>query len=394
MAEVTQISTGLAEPELSGHELYDVFYKHRYTELDGLRGIASMMVGMSHAFGIATLISSVLVGNLITVFVTGLINGAIAVDLFFIMSGFFLCGMLENVRLPQIPAFYLRRLARLVPPAVASVALLYLFARLTFTSKTTYPPGAAIPLQFYSANFMMPLKILVLNLALIRHTLNPPLWTIRLEIFTSILFPAVFYLKNYKSSISYKLALMGVFFAIAVLLNSHQKLGIDVFHYLYLFYAGALARDYGQYVHKIPQRAQYLIFAAAILALVLIGEFIPLNDGHPIPFDLPTTIFGTILVVLLAYGNIPAIRNFMDSRAIQFLGRISYSFYLVSWLSIVTVGGLISNSAMVAHHGDIFTLCVGVPCVTAAGVALAYLLHVAVERPSVALSRYLGAKLQ
>lgn len=374
-------------------DLYNVLARHQFTELDGLRGIASLMVGVNHALSIPAIAASATVSGLAIARLSGLINGALAVDLFFIMSGFFLTFMLENFQRRTIFAFYVRRFTRLVPPAAISVLCIYLFVKLAIAGKPASPLDGSELLQFRIDNAAIPLKILLLNLTLIRHTLNPPLWTIRLEIFASLLFPALLFLKTRLAAAWYKFGLFIILLALAIPLNSTQKLGLDVFHYLYIFYAGILARDFGPRIATLAPRLQYALLGIAVLALALIGEFIPVFQ-HPISFDLPATVFGTILVALLAHGKIPAIRTLMNSPVVQFFGRISYSFYLMSWLTIIAIGELILRTNSLTRHGAATILLAALPCCTLTAIGLAWLLHVAIEQPSVALSRHLGTKLK
>lgn len=374
-------------------DLYDVLARHRFTELDGLRGIASLMVGLNHALSIPAIAASATVTGLAIARLSGLINGALAVDLFFIMSGFFLTVMLEDFRRRTIFAFYVRRFTRLVPPAAISVICIYLFVILAIAGKPAARLDGSELVQFRIDNAAIPLKILLLNLALIRHTLNPPLWTIRLEIFASLLFPALLFLKTRRAGTGYKFGLFILLLALAIPLNSTQKLGLDVFHYLYIFYAGVLARDFGPRLALLRRSLQYALLAISVLALALLGEFVPVFQ-HPVSFDLPETLFGTLLVALLAHGKIPAIRNLMNSPVVQFFGRISYSFYLMSWLTIIAVGELILRTDSITRHGAAAILLTVLPCCTLTAIGLAYLLHIAIEQPSVALSRHLGTKLK
>ncbi len=302
--------------------------------------------------------------------------------------------MMESLRAGNLKTFYLRRFVRLAPPAVASVVALYIYARLVLTHAPDYPEASPEFLQFFAFNHAIAHKILLLNLALIRHTLNPPLWTIRLELFTSAIFPLVYALKEMRDSAGHKFALFGVFFLIAVLLNSHQKLGVDVFHYLYIFYAGALVRDFGTVIGKISRPLQYGLFGVVVLALCFIGEFDPLYGWHPILFDAPVTFFGAILVALLSFGAIPSVRQFMNSRVIQFFGRISYSFYLMNWLAVMGAGALVMRMRLADSQGAFAAVLIAACGSVLAGIGLGYLLHIMVERPSVAWSRYLGTKFK
>src|SRR5689334_2438859 len=71
-------------------------------DLEGLRGLAILLVVLFHAE------------------VSGLAGGFVGVDVFFVLSGFFITGLLvreyANEGTVDVPAFYGRRALRLLPP--------------------------------------------------------------------------------------------------------------------------------------------------------------------------------------------------------------------------------------------------------------------------------------
>ena len=365
-------------------------FRHRFPELDGLRGIAALVVGLFHGFCLPLLIPTTILGIPVVAAFEGVISGAVAVDLFFIMSGFFLCGMLDSITLRNLPLFYIRRYVRLIPPAAASLLFLYIFARLTLRSAPATPNAGNDYLLFYADNHIIAFKTLLLNFLFVRHTLNPPLWTIRQELAISSLFPLVFFLKNARSAAWYNISLLPVFLLIALLLDRHQKLGLDVFHYLYMFYAGAIIRDYGHLVRRLPGGWQYILCIVAVTGLVTTGELVPTYDMHPITFDIPVTLFGIILITLLSHGTIPIVRGFMNSRGVQFLGRISYSLYLINWLCVMICAQAITRSGMIGYYGILPAALLLTAISTLMSLIGAYWLYISVEQPAVRLSRYLG----
>jgi peptidoglycan/LPS O-acetylase OafA/YrhL len=377
---------------LADAKIYDVLYKHRHRELDGLRGIAAVIVSIGHAMGVVMAVPAGAFGGLIISLAVGFINAGVAVDLFFIMSGLFLSGMIENLRSGRLSEFYTRRFVRLVPPAVAAICVFFLASKIPALLR---PPDARFAsgyAMYYPGIHAVPLKDILLNLALIRHTMNPPLWTIRLELFTSVLFPLVVFLKNRRRSVGYRLLLLGIFILLGSMVSSQQKLGVDVFHYLFMFYSGALIRDFGPHLRKLQPFQQYIILYAAIIGLLAIGHAVPLNGWHPFAFDLPVTFFGGFLVAILGYGEIGRVRHWMNGRTIQFLGRISYSFYLMNWLSVMVIGSLVIHSEIPGRYGVFAAILVLTGGACACNIVLGSLLHILVEQPSVGLSRYLASR--
>jgi peptidoglycan/LPS O-acetylase OafA/YrhL len=97
--------------------------KPRIAALDGLRGIAVLMVVLGHYPGTRLLHGwgKTLIGPLV--------SGADGVRIFFVLSGFIITRILLDERLRTgsvaLRAFYLRRLTKLLPPLVVYVAVLY-----------------------------------------------------------------------------------------------------------------------------------------------------------------------------------------------------------------------------------------------------------------------------
>jgi peptidoglycan/LPS O-acetylase OafA/YrhL len=377
---------------LAGAGIYDVLYKHRYRELDGLRGIASLMVGVGHGLGVVIAVPGGAFGGLIIRLAGGFINGGVAVDLFFIMSGFFLSGMLGDPRSGRLSQFYARRFVRLVPPAVAAMCLFILASRIPGLLRPSNAGFATEFMKYYPDLHHVPLKDILLNLVLVRHTMNPPLWTIRVELFTSVLFPLVVFLKTWRGSVIYRLALLAVLVVIGAIVSSDGRFGFDVFHYLYIFYCGALIRDFGPQLRRLQPFRQYILFYAAIIGLLVIGHSVPLNGRHPFVFDLPVTFFGSLLVALLGYGEIMRARSLMNSRIVQFFGRISYSFYLMNWLSVMAIGSLVIHSGIAEHDGVFAAILILTGGAAACNIVLGLFLHVVAEQPAVGLSRHLAGR--
>lgn len=98
----------------------------RILELDGLRGIAVLMVVLWHYVG--AIIDPAL-GIWAGALARTLICGRVGVDLFFVLSGFLITGIiLDRTRPPShfLSSFYIRRAVRILPPYLLLVSAFWL----------------------------------------------------------------------------------------------------------------------------------------------------------------------------------------------------------------------------------------------------------------------------
>ena len=123
--------------------------KPRYEILDGLRGVAALMVIVFHCFE-----------TYIPVFSTQIVNhGYLAVDFFFVLSGFVI-GYAYDDRWDRMTTwgFFKRRLTRLHPMVIAGTlvgAAMFFFAGAAFP-QTLQNPGWKIALCFVMGLLMIP----------------------------------------------------------------------------------------------------------------------------------------------------------------------------------------------------------------------------------------------
>ena len=174
--------------------------QHRFVELDALRGFAAVAVGIWHT-SIMVLphgftdnfdgVSLLNMGGISTelylwrIFLS-ICNAPIAVNMFFIISGFVLYGML-NTEIGNkdiwsgIKRFYVRRIVRLYIPVFFAVTFIYLVT-ITF--------GAYLGLINY------PIHDYLSNIILGGRHIDMVTWTIKIEILASILFPLMYLTHN------------------------------------------------------------------------------------------------------------------------------------------------------------------------------------------------------
>ena len=160
--------------------------KPRYEILDGLRGVAALMVVIFHCFE-----------TYVPVFKTQIVNhGYLAVDFFFVLSGFVI-GYAYDDRWDKMTTwgFFKRRLTRLHPMVIAGMLV---GAALFFFSSGYFPKTLEVEGWKFALCFVMGLLMIPCGNGLdIRgwgelNSFNGPQWTLTFEYIGNILYAFVF----------------------------------------------------------------------------------------------------------------------------------------------------------------------------------------------------------
>jgi peptidoglycan/LPS O-acetylase OafA/YrhL len=360
--------------------------REHYFWIDALRGCAALIVVISHVsiFGLYGYEHT-----LATLPPTRLLwAGHQAVILFFVISGFALFLLFESMAKAGCgwPKFILVRFLRLYPPYLASLllALLVLNAPRLFG---VLPP-ANMPII---ANGHVTAATLVGHLFMIGifdvEAINPPIWTLVYEARLCLLFPLIY---------------------LVVARGTWSRVGMVAAAWLVVVCSIA-AWEY----HYVPNLAfpmlrtadlalTFLIGATAAKFRVRIGEWISTRR----PSVVAALLVLSVIVFMYSYGYswpgwtpkwvqliseiFPALASAYfvvlaiafpapsKHRVLGFLGRISYSLYLVHQIAIMGVALLFFGrySAPVLWIISI-----------AASLGIAWLFYLAIEAPAIAASR-------
>lgn len=150
----------------------------RYETLDGLRGIAAIGVMIFH-------FSIIGVGDLLP-------HGFLAVDLFFILSGFALsCAYEKSASTMSVVQFAKKRLIRVLPLSVLGLTIgtLYFFVRNLSQQKSLYT--APDILYSYLLNlFLVPKPWITAAPTDTVFPTNTPLWSLSLEMMVNMVWAA------------------------------------------------------------------------------------------------------------------------------------------------------------------------------------------------------------
>ena len=317
--------------------------KPRYEILDGLRGVASIMVVFFHLMETYSAGPAYQIIN----------HGYLAVDFFFVLSGFVI-GYAYDDRWDHMTVwgFFKRRLVRLHPMLIMGTVvglLLYYFGQCEQFGLEGYAPGWKIMVAFVLALFMIPCGSgLDVRGWGEMNPLNGPQWSLTFEYVANILYALVF---RHLGKIA-----LGVLTAAAAFCTLDLCLNWNVFGLL------TPARDSHMYTviggWSITAEQMYIGTTRLLypflcgLLLSRIGKFINVKDGFwwcslllVIVFSLPCIggegsilngiyvaaciLFVFPLIVLMGAGS--QIKGEKSSKICTFVGELSYPLYITHY---------------------------------------------------------------
>lgn len=314
----------------------------RLTELDGLRGIASLMVVLYHYPG------RYLHQDFYDLF---FIRKAYTfVDFFFVLSGFVIAYNYSSlVSFQEFKVFYKKRFIRLYPMLFFSVLVYFsfrVFAIYFFPSvvdSNTNIEGLVMK-TLDSLLFTNSTPILGSTTGL-----NLPSWSISSEMVSYFVFGIIALISNLRVKNSIYLALTLVSGIILFNLGTLFKLGD------YGFIRGLFSFLLGYFVWKISlenfRLKNYLEYAIPFLivaCLYILSITQEKGTGLLFEFVVPVVFGLAILIIVKADGFLSKLLN---SGPVQFLGNISYSLYLNHFLIILVVPQLLFKFLKLENNG-------------------------------------------
>lgn len=268
-----------------------------------------------------------------------------AVLVFFVLSG--VVVTLPALR-PEFDwlAYYPRRIVRLVAPVLASLILAYLLAVVTPQDPATAGSGWASAFSFRDPD---PFLILSGSELVEGNTaLNSSLWSLRYELLFSILLPV--FVVVAVAARRWWLGAAFIGFA-AVALADH--VGSAMWRYMPVFLVGALFAaalpDLRATADRLPAVWRNAAGAGAmLLAVALLTSRAPgvawLPPGPVLnELALPLAVLSAALLVLASVLWMP-LQWLLELRPIQWLGRISFSLYLVQAPIVLSSNAVLSGS--------------------------------------------------
>jgi peptidoglycan/LPS O-acetylase OafA/YrhL len=260
-----------------------------------------------------------------------LARGYLAVDLFFMLSGFVLwlnySGRLRRDGVRAVPKYLARRVARVWPLHLFILALTVIFAAGLAAAGKLNPdhyPWAELPLHVLLIHNWGFTDVL---------TWNDPSWSISGEAGAYLLFPLIVMGVDWRSrSPAWGIAallLLAALLSAVMTWNGATILDRDIPRFGLL--RAVTEFTMGTIVCALWQRWCSRPGLAAALAGALLGGALLLGFTTPAPETLVVPLFlAGLLLALALTADRPG--NPLAARPIQYLGEISYSTYLVHFL--------------------------------------------------------------
>jgi peptidoglycan/LPS O-acetylase OafA/YrhL len=348
--------------------------------LEGLRGIAAAIVVLYHLVlgftpkGVGVVPHGHGFWDVIIQFGLGLLNGGAAVAVFFVLSGFILSLPFANDRrLSRIFVAMLKRWPRLA--ALTTIACLFAWALIWLSTREYKHASEAIgsgwmathgnaPLAGHPLTFLNALREGLFTAFLTGDVhFDSPLWTMRIELFSSF---AIFLAAPILFAVqSWPLRLALIFIVMVICGGTYP-----ITYFSDFLIGTILAMLYAE--NRLPMLSNRRACLAGLLAIYLFSFTYEqkLLIHAPLKAIMPhgdTSHFvwdgGAVLMILVLLGN-PSLRRIFSKSWAVWLGLLSFPIYLLH-------GPIMLSAGAAAFNGTVSTLGHPASILAAAAISIA-----------------------
>ncbi|WP_019028741.1 acyltransferase family protein [Colwellia piezophila] len=296
----------------------------KYDYLTSLRGLAAIWVVFYH-------ISQYLDYYMASWLIVWISKGHLAVDFFFLLSGFIITlnyeRMFVSFKASNYLSFLIKRVARIYPLHLFVLVAYLIIPLAYFITDKAMPDGG----KYSLINYLY--QLLLVNNWGLGNTLswNVPAWSISTEWAAYLLFPfCVYILTKLKVSLApfFILFLCVVIYCCFSFLGytslGENIQGLGLFRCLIEFLMGGIICKYSQKYSLNKGHSYFLLLLATALMGLIIYSVI--SEIVFAPFVMALSLFG----FLNLYSS--KLATVLRAKPLMLLGEISYSIYLVHFL--------------------------------------------------------------
>lgn len=325
----------------------------RSAVLDALRGVAALIVVVCHCLSANRIYNHLTAPEDHTVQgVTRFVlfdsplhilwNGAFAVDIFFVLSGYVLTtAILRSSPTDRWRRYYPKRLVRLYAPVVASLSFAYLLAVLVPRTPT---PAASVWLNGFTTKLGLLDAFRESALLLGPGNLNPPLWSLRQEVILSMLLPAYVFATRVRIPDTLKLVgYIGVVFAAALIAPTSPTA-----HFVTLsatlagaFGSGTVLATAPALRTKCVPKSTFGWWVYAVVTLAAANAYFFFFDLHLTSSLLLAGAYSAFVAAaalcVLAALECRALQKALQKKVPLWLGQRSFALYLIHLPIVIAV---------------------------------------------------------
>ncbi len=292
----------------------------RFSELDGLRGSAALIVFFSHFIGFYY--ETIQVRNIQSSWLRILWDGSAAVNLFFVLSGFVLSLSVLKSKNTYF-RYLIKRVFRIYPAYYASI--IFCFLLFMFFNHSNLKGLSTWAQSFWISNIGLldVIKHIALVFPFDTRLINPVIWSLAVEVKMSLFIPLIMYF--FRENRSYFLIfLLGSLIYILSIFSAK-------FYYLPEFFMGLVAyikiKEISFFLSNIHKLFK---FGLLVFSILFFGNryICPLIAEHSEILSVHLSGIGSALLIVLTI-NSDLLKKIFNLKTVQFLGKISYSFYLL-----------------------------------------------------------------
>lgn len=308
---------------------------NRLEEIDGLRALAVLGVTWAHCWmffdNLDLIIYKIPINRLLSF-------GGVGVNLFFVISGFCMTMTFtrnyQNLNLTNIKDFVVKRFLRIAP--------VYYIALVVYTIDY-YIKTDAVPIVSLFTHFAFIQTIFDLNI------IGAHFWSLATEWHFYMFLPLIFIFGFNRNRIFISTSILIILCIISRLIHwgylLDSPLSIEHSDFIYLRFVefgwGIFVYLLFEKRYKLPLFLNGNFGVIMALFIAFMGRFLSstpiINRVNEYGFVVkslaePIMTFGFALLVLNVITTKNLFSRFLCTKAIQFIGKISYSFYLWHWL--------------------------------------------------------------